>query len=56
MARPIEDTPILEGADAERFFTQALRNETVCATQAEYDAVKSAPENLRRLVESLASR
>ena len=44
MARPIEDTPVLKGKDAERFVERLLTSDERKATKEEKEEVRKAYE------------
>lgn len=47
MARPIKDTPILTGSDAERFERIMRDNENRTVPKADYDRAKATYERIR---------
>jgi hypothetical protein len=49
MAKPIEETPILRGKDAERFLKRIEENHKV--TQEEYDKIMSTYERWEKIIE-----
>lgn len=49
MAKPIKETPILRGKDAERFKSDTKRNETSSVSRAEYERVRDSYEAMRKI-------
>jgi hypothetical protein len=49
MAKPIKDTPVLKGQDAERFLKETQKAETQKVSQIEIDRIKSNFEKFKTI-------